>query len=188
MTYSSSSSNSCSWANQINNRNFLSGIGFKFNLGKFPKVDFYCNTARIPELTLATTTQPSYLKDIDVPGEKINYGDLTIQFLVDENMENYKIVYDWIVGLGFPETTQQFKDLLKDPVDVTQPGDDKKQFADGTLRILNSNFNEVAKVKFLDMFPVSLSSLDFDATSTDVNYFTAQATFKYTVYQLTSSV
>ena len=77
---------------------------------------------------------------------------------------------------------------MKDPVDVTQPGDDKKQFADGTLRILNSNFNEVAKVKFLDMFPVSLSSLDFDATSTDVNYFTAQATFKYTVYQLTSSV
>ena len=185
MSYSSSPSNSCSWANQINNRNFLSGIGFKFNLGKYPKVDFFCNTARIPELSLATTTQPSYLKDIDVPGEKISYGDLTIQFLVDENMENYKTVYDWIVGLGFPETAQQFKDVTTDKDGIR---DMKEQFADGTLRILNSNFNEVAKVKFLDMFPVSLSSLDFDATSTDVNYFTAQATFKYTVYQLTSSV
>ena len=71
MSYSSSSSsNSCSWASQINNRNFLSGIGFKFNLGKFPKVDFFCNTARIPEITLDTATQPSYLKNIDVPGEK----------------------------------------------------------------------------------------------------------------------
>ena len=177
-------SNSCSWANQINNRNFLSGIGFKFNLGKYPKVDFFCNTARIPELSLATTTQPSYLKDIDVPGEKISYGDLTIQFLVDENMENYKTVYDWIVGLGFPETAQQFKGVTTDKDGIR---DMKEQFADGTLRILNSNFNEVAKVKFLDMFPVSLSSLDFDATSTDVNYFTAQATFKYTVYQLTAS-
>ena len=185
MSYSSSSSsNSCSWASQINNRNFLSGIGFKFNLGKFPKVDFFCNTARIPEITLDTTTQPSYLKNIDVPGEKISYGDLTIQFLVDENMENYKIVHDWITGLGFPETAKQF-------VDTTTDRDGKRdmneQFADGTLRILNSNFNEVAKVKFLDMFPVSISSLDFDATSTDVNYFTAQATFKYTVYQLTAS-
>ena len=185
MSYSSSSSNSCSWANQINNRNFLSGIGFKFNLGKFPKVDFFCNTARIPEITLDTTTQPSYLKNIDVPGEKISYGDLTIQFLVDENMENYKIVHDWITGLGFPETAQQFIDKTTDRDGVR---DMKEQFADGTLRILNSNFNEVAKVKFLDMFPVSLSSLDFDATSTDVNYFTAQASFKYTVYQLTSSV
>ena len=68
----------CSWPNQINNRNFLSGIGFKFNLGKYPKVDFFCNTARIPEVTLGTATQSSYLKDIEVPGEKISYGDLTI--------------------------------------------------------------------------------------------------------------
>jgi len=166
-------SNSCSWANQINNRNFLSGIGFKFNLGKYPKVDFFCNTARIPEITLATATQPSYLKDIDVPENKLSFGDLTIQFLVDENLENYRIVHDWMYGLGFPETAQQFIDVTTDKDGIR---DMKEQFADGTLRILNSNFNEVAKVKFLDMFPVSLSSLDFDATSTDVNYFTAQAT------------
>ena len=174
----------CSWANQITNRNFLSGIGFKFNLGKYPKVDFFCNTARIPEITLATVTQATYLKDIEIPGEKITYGDLTIQFLVDENMENYKIIYDWITGLGFPETAQQFKDKTTDDDGQREM---MEQFADGTLRILNSNFNEIAKVKFLDLFPVSLTSLDFDATSTDVNYFTASATFKYTVYQLTST-
>jgi len=184
-SYSSSSSNSCSWANQINNRNFLSGIGFKFNLGKYPKVDFFCNSARIPEITLATAKQPTYLKDIDVPETKLSFGDLTIQFLVDENLENYRIVHEWMYGLGFPETAQQFIDVTSDQEGVR---DMKEQFADGSLRILNSNFNEVAKVKFLDMFPVSLSSLDFDATSTDVNYFTAQATFKYTVYQLTSSI
>ena len=75
---------------------------------------------------------------------------------VDENMENYKIVHDWITGLGFPETAQQFKDLTTDRDGVREMNE---QFADGTLRILNSNFNEIAKVKFLDMFPVSLSSL-----------------------------
>ena len=171
-------------AGQIENRNYLSPVGFKFSLAKFPKVDFFCNSASIPEITLGTYQQPSYLKTIDVPGEKLSYGDLDIRFLVDENMENYKTVYDWIVGLGFPETAQQFKDVTTDKDGIR---DMKEQFADGTLRILNSNFNEVAKVKFLDMFPVSLSSLDFDATSTDVNYFTAQATFKYTVYQLTAS-
>ena len=54
---------------QIENRNFLSGVGFKFNLAKFPKVDFFSNSARIPELNLELTQQPSYLKTIDVPGE-----------------------------------------------------------------------------------------------------------------------
>ena len=169
---------------QIQNRNFLSGIAFKFNLAKFPKVDFFSNSARIPELTLELTTQPSYLKNIDVPGERLTFGDLTLRFLVDENMENYISVYNWLTGLGFPETTKEFADLIKDK---DGQRDQKAAFCDGTLRILNSNYREVAKVKFNDMFPTSLTSLDFDATNTDVQYFTAEATFKYTLYKISSS-
>ena len=169
---------------QIQNRNFLSGVAFKFNLAKFPKVDFFSNSARIPELNLELTTQPSYLKNIDVPGERLTYGDFTLRFLVDENMENYISIYTWLRGLGFPETTQQFRDIT---TDVDGQRDQKEAFCDGTLRILNSNYREVAKVKFIDLFPTSLTSLDFDATNTDVQYFTAEATFKYTLYKLSSS-
>lgn len=170
--------------NQIANRNFLTGVGFKFTLGKYPKIDFFSNSARIPELTLDTAVQPTYLKDIDVPGEKLTYGDFTLRFLVDENMENYISVYNWLYGLGFPEETDQFRKLTTDQGGVR---DLKQGFSDGTLRILNSNFNEVAKVKFKDLFPVSLTSLDFDATNTDVQYFTAEATFKYTIYNISAS-
>ena len=169
---------------QIANRNFLSGVGFKFNLTKFPKVDFFSNSARIPELNLELTTQASYLKNIDVPGERLSYGDFTLRFLVDENMENYQSIYDWLTGLGFPETTKQFAEIIKDKDGQRDP---KEAFCDGTLRILNSNFREVGKVKFNDLFPISLTSLEFDATNTDVQFFTAEATFKYTIYDLVSS-
>ena len=173
------------FATQIENRNYLSSVAFKFNLAKYTKVDFFSNSAIIPQLTLATAIQPSYLKDIDVPGEKLTYGDFTLRFLVDENMENYMSIYTWLNGLGFPETTQQYKDLTTDSADQR---DEKEAFCDGTLRILNSNLREIAKVKFKDLFPVSLTSLEFDATTSDVQYFTAQATFKYTIYELTSSL
>ena len=136
-------------------------------------------------MSLGLATQPTYLKDIDIPGEKLTYGDFNLRFLVDENMENYMAVYEWLVGLGFPETTKQFKDLTTDSADQR---DLKEAFCDGTLRILNSNYREIAKVKFQDLFPVSLTSLDFDATNADVEYFTAEATFKYTIYDLTSSL
>ncbi len=178
-------SSSSAFRTQIENRNFLSSVGFKFNLAKYPKVDFFSNSARIPELSLGLATQPTYLKDIDIPGEKLTYGDFTLRFLVDENMENYMAVYDWLVGLGFPETTKQFKDLTTDSADQR---DLKEAFCDGTLRILNSNYREIAKVKFQDLFPVSLTSLDFDATTTDVEYFTAEASFKYTLYDMTTSI
>ena len=170
---------------QIQNRNFLSGVAFKFNLAKFPKVDFFSNSAIIPVLSLELAQQSSYLKNIDVPGERLTYGDFTLRFLVDENMENYKSVYDWLTGLGFPETTKEFADIIKDSDGQTDP---KEAFCDGTLRILNSNYREVAKVKFTDLFPISLTSLDFDATNTDIQYFTAEATFKYTIYDLKSSL
>ena len=176
---------STAFRTQIENRNFLSGVGFKFNLAKHPKVDFFSNSAKIPQLTLGLATQPTYLKDIDVPGEKLTYGDFTLRFLVDENMENYMAIYDWLVGLGFPETTQEFKTLTTDSADQR---DLKEAFCDGTLRILNSNYRAIATVKFTDLFPVSLTSLDFDATNTDVQYLTAEVAFKYTIYDLKPSI
>ena len=169
---------------QIDNRNFLSGVAFKFNLAKFPKVDFFSNSARIPELNLELAQQASYLKNIDVPGERLTFGDFTLRFLVDENMENYLAVYNWLKGLGFPESGKQFTEIITDSDGQRDP---KEAFCDGTLSILNSNYREVAKVKFNDLFPISITSLDFDATNTDVQYFTAEATFKYTVYNITSS-
>ena len=166
---------------EIANRNFLAPVGFKFSLSKFPKVDFFCNSARIPEISLGTAIQPSYLKEIDIPGEKLIYGDLSIRFLVDEQLENYVAVHNWLTGLGFPETPQQFIDKTTDRDGLR---DFQEQFCDGSLHILNSNYNDVAIVKFKDIFPTSITSLDFDATETDINYFTAEATFKYVIYSI----
>ena len=169
------------FANQIENRNFLSPVGFKFTLSKNRKVTFFSYSSRIPELTLGTTIQTSYLKDIDIPGDKLQFGDFSLSFLVDENLENYMLVHNWLKGLGYPETTQEFKDLNTDEDGLL---DRAETFCDGSLHILNSNYRDVAIVKFNDLFPVSLTSLDFTASDTDINFFTAEAVFKYTVYNI----
>ena len=90
-------------------------------------------------------------------------------------------IHNWITGLGYPESTDQFKSLTTNSEGET---DLLEQFSDGSLHILNSNYRTVATVKFRDLFPISLSSLDFEATDTDVNYFTAEVTFKYTIYDI----
>ena len=166
---------------QIGNRNFLSPVGFKFTLAKEPKVDFFSNSASIPNISLGTAVQPSYLKDIDVPGDKLTYGDFSLRFLVDENMVNYMAIHNWMTGLGYPETTQEFKDLTTNSDGAR---DLEEQFSDGSLHILNSNFRDVAIVKFRDLFPVYLTSLEFEASDTDIQYFTAEVTFKYTLYDI----
>jgi len=174
-------SQSAPFSKQISNRNFLSPVGFKFSIPKEPKAVFFCNTARIPEINLELAIQPTYLKNIDVPGERLVYGDLIITFLVDENLENYMSIHNWLTGLGFPEEMSQYEDLTTNNSGLRDP---KEAFKDGSLSILNSNYKDVAIVKFKDLFPVSLSSLEFDSKLTDVEYFTAEATFKYTIYNI----
>jgi hypothetical protein len=168
-------------ANQISNRNFLSPVGFKFSLAKEPKVSFFSNSARIPEINLGTATQPSYLKDIDTPGDKLQYGDFSLRFLVDEDLVNYMKIHNWITGLGYPETTDQYKKATTDDDGLR---DLDFIYSDGSLHILNSNYNTSAIVKFSQLFPVNLTSLEFEATDTDVQYFTAEVVFKYTVYNI----
>ena len=169
------------FANQITNRNFLSPAAFLFNITKVPKVSFFCSSASIPSISLETNTQPSYLKDIDVPGEKLDYENLTLRFLVDEDLKNYMAIHNWMTGLGFPESTKDFKDEVTKP-DTTI--DMNQQYSDGSLIIQNSNFRTNAIVKFKDLFPVALTSLEFDTAVTDIQYFTAEANFKYLVYNI----
>ena len=167
--------------NQIQNRNFLSPVGFKFTLGKYPKVDFFSMSANIPEISLGTAIQSSYLKNLDVPGEKLTYGDFRLSFMVDENMENFSTVHNWLTGIGFPETTQQYRTQITNADGIR---DGNEVFSDGTLHILNSNYRDVAQIRFRDLYPTSLSSLQFQANDSDYNYFTAEVTFKYTIYNL----
>ena len=101
------------WMNQIDNRNYLSPIGFKFSITKVPKADFFSNSASIPGINLGFGLNPTYLKDIPVPGDKLTFQDFTFKFFLDEDMSNYLEVYNWLRGLGFPESIQEHLDLKK---------------------------------------------------------------------------
>tara|TARA_Y100001970_G_scaffold246335_1_gene314157 strand:+ start:458 stop:1048 length:591 start_codon:yes stop_codon:yes gene_type:complete len=174
----------------IENRNFLSPVGFKFALKRSPKTAFFCNQANIPDLSLGIAEQPTYLKNIPIPGDKIEFGDLQLRFLVDEDLGNFMEIQNWIRGLGYPESLLEFDELEeRDPIfrgggfgQFAKSGD--KIYSDGTLQILSSNLVPKFQVVFKDLFPYSLSTMTFDATDTDIEYFTADVSFKYTIYGL----
>ena len=175
---------------QIANRNYMSPLGFKLVLTKTPKVDFLCQSANIPSISMGTAIQPTYLKDIPVPGDKVLYDDLTVSFLVDEKMENYLAIHKWITGLGYPESIDQYNQLKKDDKRTSRiVGDDGDpryfEFSDATLQVLSSNYKPSILINFKDAFPISLSTLEFDVTTRDYSFFTAQVTFKYTIYNIT---
>ena len=172
-------------SSQVENRNFLSPTGFRFVLRRSPKVAFFCNQANVPSMTLGIAEQPTYLKNIPVPGDKIEFGDLTLRFLVDEDLKNYMEIQKWIRGLGYPDKLTEFDDLDRaGEIFGRYAGDQDKIYSDGTLSILTNNLIPKYQIFFKDLFPYDLSTLSFDATQTDQEYFTADVSFKYTIYTI----
>jgi len=176
--------------NTIENRNFLSPLGFKFILNKSPKVAFMGNAVNIPDINLGIAEQSTRLRPLPHPGDKVSFGDLNLTFLVDENLENYMEIQKWIRGLGHPVELNETYNLYRSGIydqyyQKTIQESDIPLFSDGTLLVLTNNNTSNFKVVFYDLFPYTLSSLKFDATAQDIQYFTAEVSFKYTIYTIT---
>ena len=172
---------------------------FKFSIIILPKVEYFCTAVNLPGVSLADNySQPTPFRDIPLPGEKLSYDRLTMTFLVDENLENYQEIHGWLRGLGFPGGHNEFKNLLDAGVDrfptsknsvLGDAGRSKFAaanqggiFSDATLNILTSKNNPVTEVRFSDVFPISLSGLQYSQQNNDTDYLTASVTFDYKLY------
>jgi len=174
--------------NQIENRNFLSPTGFRFILSRSPKVAFFCNQANIPDINLAIANFPTRLgRKVPEPGDELDFGDLNLRFLIDENLENYMEIQNWMRGLGYPNAAKESSDLQKEYYpELSKDSKKMNVYSDGTLIILNNSQISSYQIRFKDLFPYSLSTLSYDATQTDIEYFTADVSFKYTIYTVTN--
>jgi len=170
--------------NQIDNRNFLSPTGFRFILNRSPKVAFFCNQANIPDLTLSVATHSTRLgRDLPQPGNKLEFGDLNLRFLVDENLENYMEIQNWLRGLGYPNDLRQLYDLQKEYF-FDESSKSMNIYSDGTLMVLSNSNIPNYQIRFKGLFPYLLTTLDYDATQTEAEYFTANVSFKYDIYTI----
>ena len=167
------------------NKNFLAPVGFKFVIGRTPNVDYFCQSASIPEVSIGVRDIPTPVKDYSIPGDKMTFGDLTIRFLVDEDMVNYLEIYKWLKGLSNPDHQKNFQKYLATVDEKGRDNEFAKMFSDARLLVLNSNYRPNCIVNFQELFPTSLTTLEFDASASDINYFTAEVNFRYTIYEIT---
>jgi hypothetical protein len=160
----------------------LSPNGFMFSVKKLPQINFFCQQVNLPGITLGAPEFGNPFNVAPIPGETLTYDSLDVQFLVDENMENYRAIYNWVVALGFPETYTQYLNFVNSN-ELNQTSELAKNYSDATLTILGSNNKPVQNIQFHDTFPVSISSLTFQSTNQDVQYLVGTATFRYGYYK-----
>lgn len=171
------------------NKNFLSPLGFTFNIKKTPNVNYFVQSASLPDISLGQIDVPTPFVKMPVPGDHMTFSPLTISFRVDEDMENYNEIFTWITSLGFPDNFGQYNRIAArtNRFGGTQdPAAGNGIYSDASLVILNSARAPVREFVFRNLFPVSLSDLSFDVRNSDVDYIDATATFAYETFTLNS--
>lgn len=165
-----------------NNQNYLSPLGFRFQLSRTPKTNYFVQSVTLPSVSLGQFDLDDPFVKLPLPGTKLTYDTLNISFIVNEDMENYLEIYNWLKGLGFPESYSQYSALSSQAPDLAPKATDV--YSDASLMVMSSNHNPNIKINFQEMFPISLSDLTFDSTLSDVEYLKATVTFRYRLYTI----
>ena len=183
-------------ARQPDQLDYASPTQFRFGIHQLPKVEFFTVGANLPGISGSVINHATPFKDIPIMGEKLDYANLSISFIVDEYLENYISLQNWMVGIGFPEKREQFQ-IFRDvtsntpasgktpPVDLAGKAiPDKSLFSDAFIQILSNKNNPIVEVNFENAFPISLSALDYTQNATNVDYIVATAEFAYQIYEI----
>jgi hypothetical protein len=155
--------------------NFLSPLEFIVTVKRLPNIQFFTQRATIPSVNIQPINKPTPFKTIFETGDNITYSELNLSFIVDEDMNNYIEVFNWLKGLSFPENFGQFKNL-KESEDGTR--------SDISVLVKNSHKNPSVLINYYDCFPISLSEVLLDTTQSDIIYPEATATFQYNYFSI----
>ena len=186
-------------ARQPTKLDYASPTQFRFGIHQLPKVEFFVTAVTLPGISLGTIPFPTPLKDILISGEKLEYANLSITFIVDEYLENYITLHNWMAGLGFPKSHEQFqtfRDVTSDlpatpkgsdvgdrPGLISPATPDSSMYSDANLTLLSNKNNPIVVVDFHNVFPITLGDLAYDQGATDVEYLTTTAEFAYQIYE-----
>lgn len=155
--------------------NYLSPLEFVVTVKRLPHVQFFTQKISVPSLSATAIERPTPFKVLTETGDKLSYGELNLSFIIDEQMNNFIEIVDWMKGINFPESFDQFKKL-------NESNDGLR--SDISLLIMNNKKNPNIEINFIDCFPTNLSEISLDTTATDVMYPEASVSFAYNSYSI----
>ena len=170
------------------NKSILNKNNFRLLIDKIPTVEYYVKSVNIPGLTFSEVSQPAGIGlDAFFPGDKVSFDTLDVTFLVDEDLENFKEVYDWmdaIVPVSNTEDNKNYTDTVSTEIGQLSTVENAlNQYSDITL-VLNTNKNIANRFfRFKDCFPINLGALELESGA-DNEPVTCSVQFRFTYYEI----
>jgi|TARA_R110000868_G_scaffold282471_2_gene542734 hypothetical protein len=161
----------------LNNVNLLQPTAFKLVIDHkyFSNVEFFCQTILHPSVTLTAVELPFRRTNIALAGDKLTFGDLTAIIIVDENLNSYIEMFNWMNRLVENKDKSSYDTIFTS----TPP-----TFSDITISILSSHNNQTRRIRYIDAIPSSIGDLSLESTAGDVQQITFPITFRFTSFEI----
>ena len=144
--------------NLTDNLNLLAPNGFKLIINKkeSANTEFFLTSFSLPSANLGET-QVNYKNAVGfAPGETMTFDSLSMRVAMDEELKGYTELLQWMVA---NETKLTVNDMI--------------------ISILSNTNAPNKQIQFTNAFPVSVSGVEFNAQSGDVEYLQTDVTFRY---------
>lgn len=152
--------------------NTLQPNEFRVVFHRIPHIVYFCQKANIPGITLNEFQQPApFATPIRRAAGQITYENFDMDFMVAEDMENWKQLHDWMTS-------------IPPNIDYSNAKKEKDYYSDATLIVMNSMSKPFFAVHFRNCFPTSIGNIDLQTNLSDVSPVTCTTSFAYTGYYL----
>ena len=144
--------------------NLLALTGFKLfiHAEDFKHTQYFAVSASFPAVSLPEVTTGYRNLSGFVSGDKLAYDPLTVRIAIDEKLESYREIFNWIHS----NTTN--KELTVHDV---------------TLHFLTNHNNISRSVRFANAFPTNIGGLEFNVQQTESEYAYVDVTFRYDYFE-----
>ena len=157
------------------NTNPLQPTKFLLTFSRIQTVQYFCQEINLPGVSLGEVLKPTPFLDMYSPGTKLTYDPLDISFTIDEELASWKNLYDWFTTIADPDGFEKRT--------YTRELQRTEYLSDATLTVLSALNNPVLRIEFTNVFPLTLSDINFDTKLSADTIITARATFRYQSYK-----
>lgn len=162
--------------------NLLTNPNFKFIIEELPNVALFSQSFQLPGVRTSPATVATPFVDMKYHGDKVSFDDLHINFLVDENLENYYEIWAWMMHVTFPRSFEQYGAMMKRK--TRYPWGPNRARSDISVVFLTNKTNAFEIVKFVSATPIAIDSISMSHNSNGINHPTCSVTFSYDYFVL----
>lgn len=155
---------------------------FRFMVYNLPAVNYTCQKAILPGITMKNLTVPNPNTNMKFPGTVPEFSDFEVNFFVDQNLQNYLEVFNWIQAQTFPKAGEQRTSYIATRERSKFRTPLYPMFSDATLFIYSTQNTLLMEVAFKDLYPYQLSQLEFDSRE-NAEPLVAGVRFEYLSYE-----